>query len=156
MNKYIIPAAVVVIIAIAVIFFSQNNTIEFESATSPSPTPITSNNIPTNQVGEDTSMASPYKDRTYTEIGNYVSPGGPREVNVSITLQSGVITDAEFEGLATDPTSMRFQKEFAENYESMVVGKNIDEVELTKIAGSSLTPIGFTDALEKIKAQARS
>ena len=38
----------------------------------------------------------------------------------------------------------------------MVVGKNIDEVAITKVAGSSLTPKGFTDALEKIKADAKS
>ena len=156
MNKHIIPAAVIVIIAIAVIFFSQTNNTEFDSATSQTPTSATKTNEPTSQKGEDNSTASLYKNGTYNEVGNYVSPGGPREVKVRVTLQNGVIADTEFEGLATDPTSQRFQGEFAENYESMVVGKSIDEVELSKVAGSSLTPIGFNDALEKIKAQARS
>lgn len=156
MNKYIIPAAVIVIIAIAVIFFSQTNNTEFDSATSQAPTPVTGTNNPTRETEEDSSTVSTYKNGTYNELGNYVSPGGPREVKVRVTLQNGVIADTEFEGLATDPTSQRFQGEFAENYESMVVGKSIDEVELSKVAGSSLTPIGFNDALEKIKAQARS
>jgi hypothetical protein len=38
----------------------------------------------------------------------------------------------------------------------MVVGKNISELQLTKVSGSSLTPQGFMDALEKIKAEAQS
>ncbi len=38
----------------------------------------------------------------------------------------------------------------------VVVGKKIDEVQLTKVAGSSLTPKGFMDALEKVKTEAKA
>jgi hypothetical protein len=37
----------------------------------------------------------------------------------------------------------------------MVVGKNIDEVNLGKVSGSSLTPIGFNNAIEDIRSQAK-
>jgi hypothetical protein len=42
------------------------------------------------------------------------------------------------------------------DYKQYVVGKKIDEVQLTKVSGSSLTPQGFNDALAKIKAEAKS
>jgi hypothetical protein len=35
------------------------------------------------------------------------------------------------------------------------VGKNINDLKLTKIAGSSLTPMGFNDAVAKIKMKAK-
>lgn len=97
-----------------------------------------------------------YKNGAYSVVGNYVSPGGPRELNVTITLADGVISDAVVEGTATDATSKRFQGEFVSGFQPMVVGKNIDEVNLTKVAGSSLSPKGFNDALEKVKTEAQS
>lgn len=96
-----------------------------------------------------------YKDGTYKADGNYVSPGGPRDIGVTITLKNGVVTDSTFEGRATDPQSKRFQGEFSDNYKAMIVGKNISEVTLTKVSGSSLTPKGFMDALNKIKVEAK-
>lgn len=147
-NKFIMPVAIVVIIAIAAIgyyaFQSQK-----KASTSATPTPMT------NQVETTQAPTSQYKDGTYQVVGNYVSPGGPREVDVTVTLAGDTITDATFVGKATDAPSKRFQGEFAEGFKPMVVGKNINEVNLTKVSGSSLTPKGFNDAIEKIKAEAQ-
>lgn len=147
--KFVLPAAVVAIIAIAVIFFytSQKSSTVPKGAVSDQVTTAPS---------QDTATSGVYKDGTYSVVGNYVSPGGPREVNVSVTLKGDVITDSTFEGIASDATSKRFQTEFASGYKQLVVGKKIDEVQLTKVAGSSLTPKGFTDALEKVKAEAKA
>jgi hypothetical protein len=46
------------------------------------------------------------------------------------------------------------QTDFAANYKTQVIGKKIEGLELSKISGSSLTPKGFNDALEKIRSQA--
>lgn len=154
MNKYLIPAAVVVVIAIAVITFNSSDSTEQTPSTFSNSTSAVVSQEPEKEGGH--MSVAMHNDGTYTDVGNYVSPGGPREINVTVTLENGVITDAVFEGLATDPTSMRFQGEFGDNFKTMVVGKNIDEVKLTKVAGSSLTPIGFTDALSKIKERAKS
>lgn len=100
--------------------------------------------------------ASLYKDGTYTQIGDYVSPGGPETIEVTVTLDNGKISDVEFVGQATRPISKEKQADFAANYKPMVIGKSIDEVNLSKVSGSSLTPKGFNDALEKIKTEAKS
>lgn len=146
--KIVVPVAVLAIIVVAVIFFYTSNKTPGTQTESVSDSSTTN----TQEVATD----GVYADGTYDETGSYVSPGGPREVNVSLTVTGDVITDASFEGLATDPTSVRFQKEFADNYKTMIVGKKISDVNLTKVAGSSLTPKGFNDALEKIKAKAQA
>ncbi|OGL78163.1 hypothetical protein A3J43_01775 [Candidatus Uhrbacteria bacterium RIFCSPHIGHO2_12_FULL_54_23] len=108
-------------------------------------------------VSDDTGAptASSYKDGAYAAMGNYVSPGGPEQVGVTLTLENDVIIDTQFEIKAERPTSVQKQTIFSENYKPFVVGKNIDEVHLTKVSSSSLTPKGFMDALEKIKKEAK-
>lgn len=100
--------------------------------------------------------ATGYADGTYSSNGNYISPAGPEQVSVTLTLANGVITDAQFQGHAQHPTSRQMQGQFSAGFFEHVVGKNIDELKLTVVNGSSLTPKGFNDAVEKIKEQARS
>ncbi len=105
---------------------------------------------------EDTSMMkeSEYKDGTYEATGTYTSPAGEEEIDVTITIEGGKITDTESVSKATNPKSVAMQGVFIENYKSLVVGKSLDEVVLDKVAGSSLTPKGFNDAVEQIKQEA--
>lgn len=97
-----------------------------------------------------------YKNGNYSAVGDYMSPGGAEQVGVMVTLKDNVITDVTFEVKAERPISVKMQEAFAADYKQFVVGKKIDEVELTKVSGSSLTPKGFNDALAKIKAEAKS
>lgn len=119
--------------------------------TTPTVTPTT--NTPTEPT--TTATESTYADGTYTMSGAYVSPAGRETVTVSVTLANDIITDASFTGDATNPSSVRNQGRFAEGYSALVVGKDIDTVELGVVNGSSLTGIGFNDALTQIKADAR-
>ncbi len=96
-----------------------------------------------------------YKDGTYSATGNYVSPNGPESVNVTLIIKNDIITSATFKGNGTNPTTMKMQALFSAGFSGYVVGKKLDEVSLTTVNGSSLTPKGFTDALSKIKLQAR-
>lgn len=102
-----------------------------------------------------TATASEYKDGTYTVMGNYTSPGGEEQIEVTVTLAGDQITAAEVTPQATLPMSQKFQGLFKDNFKQFVMGKNIDEVHLDAVSGSSLTPKGFNDALEKVKMEAR-
>lgn len=95
-----------------------------------------------------------YKDGTYEATGHYESPGGEEEIEVSITVKDGTVTDTSTVSKATNPKSVMMQGVFIDNYKAMVVGKSLDEVKLDKVAGSSLTPKGFNDAVEQIKKEA--
>lgn len=104
---------------------------------------------------ESSAMAAgAYEDGTYAATGNYVSPAGPEEMDISLTLEDGVITDATFVGKAEHPTSVKMQTNFSEGFAAEVVGRPIDELSLTVVNGSSLAPKGFMDAVSKIQAEA--
>ena len=104
----------------------------------------------------DTATRGMYKDGEYMAVGNYTSPGGGESIDVSLTLEDNIITDVEVISNAQLPISKKFQGQFIDGYKDMVLGKNIDDVELDVVSGSSLTPIGFTNALDQIKAEAQA
>jgi uncharacterized protein with FMN-binding domain len=99
-------------------------------------------------------FTGPYADGTYLATGSYVSPNGTETIDVSLTLQDDIITAVEVTPHPTNPNTERFQGEFAGGIADVIVGKNIDEISVTKVAGSSLASGGFNRALEEIKAEA--
>lgn len=102
-----------------------------------------------------TGSGSLYQDGTYSADGTYVSPNGTETVGVELTLAAGTVTGVNITQHPSNPNTRKFQGEFAGGIASQVVGKNIDELNVSKVAGSSLTSGGFNQALEKIKAEAR-
>lgn len=92
-----------------------------------------------------------YRDGVYEAIGKYGSL--PSSVTATVSLVDHVITEVEVTPHATNPTSLDLQQRFAEAVPAVVVGKRIDEVKVSKLAGSSGTPKGFNQAIEKIKNQ---
>lgn len=97
-----------------------------------------------------------YADGTYSAQGAYRSPAGGELVTISLTLKGDKVTDATFSGDATNPKSKTMQAAFASGFKSQVVGKSLDEVSVGVVNGSSLTGIGFMEAVGKIKADAKS
>lgn len=106
-------------------------------------------------TAKNTEVKVIFKDGIYEQMGDYVSPGGPEQIDVKLSLKNGVIVDSVVTPEATLPKSKIMQGIFAENYKQLVVGKSLKDLKLSKVAGSSLTPKGFNDALEKIKIQAK-
>lgn len=97
-----------------------------------------------------------YTDGTYTESGSYQSPNGTETVDVTITLGDGIVTDVEVVGQGESRDSQRYQGEFIDGIAAEVVGKDIDTLKVSKVAGSSLTSGGFNSAVDTIKADAAS
>lgn len=102
----------------------------------------------------DTSAS--YTDGTYTEDGDYTSPGGPQSVTVKLTLAGDKVTAVTVSGHATDPTAKSYQAQFVDGISAAIVGKDIDTLNVSRVAGSSLTSGGFNAALKAIKADALS
>lgn len=113
-------------------------------------------NQPVTTAREQKKIGSHYKDGTYTVEGDYIVHVGQKHIGVTVTLKDGVITDSNVTNEADDPMSVRMQNMFIGGYKELVIGKKIEDVHLTKVSGSSLTPSGFNDALQKIMDQAKS
>ncbi len=148
-NGLVIGSVLIIVLAIAFYgvfrYMKRDSTVATENQVVVPPT-----------VPVDAPITYLYKDGIYSSIGNYNSPGGAEEVGVKVTLKDDVIVDAVFEAKATRPASVNMQRVFSENYKPLVIGKKIADLKLDKVSGSSLTPKGFNDAIEKIKTQAKA
>ncbi|MFF2086917.1 calcium-binding protein [Nocardia sp. NPDC058176] len=95
-----------------------------------------------------------YTPGEYQAEGSYQTPGGTQKVGVTVTLAADGTVDA----VRVDPRgtggSLALQARFAGGIANEVVGKKIDELNVTKVSGSSLTSGGFNAAIESIKNEA--
>lgn len=66
------------------------------------------------------------------------------------------MTDVEVTGDPQAPESKQYQGQFIEGIADEVDGKAIDDLNVSRVAGSSLTSGGFNQAVEAIKEQAAS
>lgn len=126
-------------------------------ATTPVDEPDTGSETDTDSgtdAGTDSGSAGAYADGSYTATGDYQAPSGTETVEVTVTLESGTITAVTAVGDATDPQAQGYQGQFAAGIGAIVVGKNIDDIQVDKVGGSSLTSTGFNNAIESIKADA--
>jgi uncharacterized protein with FMN-binding domain len=105
-------------------------------------------------VDESADTSAEYTEGSYTAEGNYTSPAGPSKVTVEVTIENDSIAAVTVTPLATDPTSKGFQTQFADGIADVIVGRDIDILDVSRVGGSSLTSGGFNDAIEKIKAEA--
>lgn len=97
-----------------------------------------------------------YADGTYTADGSYQTPETVEQISVTLTLADGVVTDVEVTGDPQAPETEQYQGQFIDGIADEVEGKSIDELNVSRVAGSSLTSGGFNDAVESIKEQAAS
>lgn len=110
----------------------------------------------TEPAAGDDAAAGTYADGDYSAEGAYQNPGGQSTVAVDLTIADGVVSDVTVTPEATNGTSLQFQKKFAGGIADEVVGKSLDELKVSKVAGSSLTSGGFNEAIEQIKADAQA
>lgn len=159
-------AAIVIIGAIgAYLLFGKSNSNSLSVANStdateelintPSDTAASSGAVDSTS-GTTQTQGSTYKDGTYTAAGSYQTPETTETVTVTLTLKDDVVTDVSFTGTHNAPETRQYQGQFASGYKQLVVGKNIDEISVSRVSGSSLTSGGFMNALAEIKAQAKA
>lgn len=102
----------------------------------------------------ETSSSAAYADGTYTAAADYRAPSGTESVTVELTLTGGAVTAVSATADSTDREAARFQQRFADSISATVVGEDISGLQVSRVAGASLTSTGFNTALEQIRAQA--
>lgn len=112
---------------------------------------------PSTSAAADTSSTSgSYKDGTYEATGQYSTPESVETIDVTLTVAGDTVTAVEVTGDPQAAESKRYQGEFIGGIQSEVVGKKLDELSVSKVAGSSLTSGGFNKAVDTIKTEAKA
>jgi uncharacterized protein with FMN-binding domain len=109
---------------------------------------------PASTPGGGGAVDESYVDGTYTADGSYQAPSGTESITVELTLVDDKITDITVTPHATDPTAKGMQTNFAGGIADQVVGQDIDQLNVTRVSGSSLTSGGFKIAIAAIKEDA--
>jgi uncharacterized protein with FMN-binding domain len=158
-SKQKIIASFIVIMAVVIVTFGVkwHNKHELSETGASTPTSVSAStqSTPTTSTSSTSTSAS-YKDGTYTAHAEYYVPHGSEDISVTLTLKDGVVTASNIKNSESDPESAQFQEDFASSYKSYVVGKNINGLNISFIAGASETSQGFNDALRQIANQAKA
>jgi uncharacterized protein with FMN-binding domain len=95
---------------------------------------------------------SEFRDGEYSATGWY--GGLPSHHDVTLTIENDLIVDVEINTPAEDETSLGYQQRFVAALPDAIVGRDISDLTVDRLAGSSGCSEGFMDALAKIKEQA--
>jgi major membrane immunogen (membrane-anchored lipoprotein) len=136
---------------------SSSSTATSAAPTTEAPAADATTDAPTEDtpdIGE--ADAGAYADGDYSAEGSYSNPGGESTVKVDLTISDGTISDVTVTPEAENGTSKQYQEKFAGGIADEVVGKSLDDLDVTKVAGSSLTSGGFNEAIEQIKSDAQA
>ncbi|GAA1545505.1 uncharacterized protein with FMN-binding domain [Microbacterium ginsengiterrae] len=97
-----------------------------------------------------------YADGTYTAEGAYQTPETIEQISVTLTLEDGIVTDVDVVGDPQARETEQYQGQFIAGIAEEVVGVPLDDLDVDRVAGSSLTSGGFNAAVEEIREQASS
>lgn len=93
-------------------------------------------------------------DASYRADGSYLSPAGDESIIVVLQLENDRVTGVEIGLYPTSATSSTYQDMFANGIGDLIIGQDIDTLDVTVVAGSSLTSTGFREAVATIRAEA--
>jgi hypothetical protein len=103
------------------------------------------------------STGDAYVAGVYTAEADYQTPDGRTDITVEMTLAAdGTVEAIEVTPGADIGNSFKFQTQFVNGIGELVTGRPIDEIAVTKVAGSSLTAGGFNAAAQMIMVQAEA
>lgn len=95
-----------------------------------------------------------YANGTYTAEGSYATPESVEAITVTVTLEDDIVTAVEVTGDPQKRESQQYQGQFIGGIADVVVGEDIDDLQVSRVAGSSLTSGGFNKAIDAIKSEA--
>ena len=104
-----------------------------------------------------TVTGGPYADGQYAASESYGVVDGVIEedsIDVTATLQGGVITDVSVTGHPLLTQSHDYMQGFVNEISGAVVGRSVEDAHVTALAGASKTSDAFNDAIDDIASQA--
>ena len=92
--------------------------------------------------------------KTYSATVNYKVPeGGSQSMALTVTVNGTTISNISVSQSKSGENSKKWQNNFENSYKSLVLGKNIKSVNLSRVGGASLTTNAFNQAIKSIANQ---
>lgn len=88
--------------------------------------------------------------KTYSTSVSYEVPNGTQSMSVTLILENGIIISANTTHSMTGK-SASYQKNFQSSYQNQVIGKNINNINLSRVGGASITTNAFNQAIYSIR-----
>lgn len=109
----------------------------------------------TDTSADTTSRTIPTAEtNTYFSRGEYLTPARTNHtIDVTLTLAGDVVTDASIIYDDGAGFSNPHQERFDGAYKAQVVGKRLDEINLSRVGGASVTSRSFNEVIAEIEAQ---
>ena len=173
-----IPLVIIVIVGVIVafsFFVFPNNQPPTDSPADPVTVPVreieSENNTPVAQEVEQQvdavsviDVVSPknttpvqtntYSNGTYVADAEYFTPARKKHIiSVTLSIRNDVVAsvDVQYNGLeAITPNHQRFDGA----YEPLILGVEVDDLDLSRVGGASLTTTAFNESLTDIKSNA--
>lgn len=146
---YLIALIILVVAGIAFAVMQSDST--EPNAEVAEPTEVTSRNA------EEESPSEPEVSSTggtsYQSEATYLTPARiEHTVGVNLTVADGIVTDATVLYNGSEPETAQ-QGNFENAYRSEVIGKRLEDLELSRVGGASLTSNAFNEAVDNIIAE---
>jgi len=98
-------------------------------------------------------MAQLIADGTYDNQVSYTTHSGIQTVEIKVTTQNDVVTDASVTSVHADSTSQKYIGAFNSALPKLVIGKKISDIKIPHtVSGSSLTSAAFKKNLADLVA----
>ncbi len=158
-NKAVIGIIVVVLLAVVgggTFYLVQQNNSPASSGSTTTTDTTSSSASATSSTDANSTSSGTYTDGSYDAEANFQTPDGVDAITVNVTLKDGIITSVNADTQSNSRESQQYDDAFLARYQGEVEGKTIDEVQLRRVAGASLTSNGFNDALDEIRQNANA
>jgi len=84
---------------------------------------------------------------------DYFPEGRSESITVSLIISNSTISEMTVKNSMNDGKSRQYQLAFESEIQSLVVGKDVKSLNLSRVAGASITTDAFMQAVDKIKSQ---
>lgn len=114
-------------------------------------TPAVDKEPPADTIGTETNA---YKNGTYAANAEYFTPARKKhKITVTLAIRDDSITAVNTQYNGTEAETPNHRR-FDDAYEPLTLGVAIDDLDLSRVGGASLTTAAFNEALTDIKSDA--
>jgi uncharacterized protein with FMN-binding domain len=90
----------------------------------------------------------------YSANVSYDVPENNETLALTISISNGLVTDVNVSQSKTGRKSANYQTNFEKSYKQFVIGKQLKDINLSRVGGASITTNAFMEAIKAVQKQA--